>query len=751
MTEAILPDPVDSVSPSHGDSKASPLLPHIRDWIFESAAFGSVMTIAAFLRLWNLAANGHGNAYYAAAVRSMLVSPRNFFFGAFDPAGFVTVDKPPVAVWAQAASAKLLGYSGFNILLPQALMGVATVGAVYFIVRRSYGVASAVIAGLCLAITPIAVAVDRGNLPDPLLTLLLTVAAGALLHAIDKGSFGGLLACVALVGIAFNVKMLAAFVVLPTFYLAYWLAAQTSWRNRLVHLTAATVVLAAVSLSWSIAVELTPKANRPYIGGSTNNSAISLALGYNGLGRVFGGSGNPGGGLPGPDGGGSSGPGNMSPRLGGPPGMVGGPGGFPGGPRFGAGPGSAGGPPGMGPGGPFGGTPGLFRFGNATMAEQITWLFPLAIFGAIAAAIQAGRPAPLTPAHAAWIVWTGWLTTHWVVFSFARGIFHEYYTIVLGPAVAALVGAGVPALWLLRNAQDGRRALLPSAIVLTICWQASMLGQYEVFRYGLLPAMVMVGFVAVVVLTRSEFIESRFRILPWSNIGASVGLATLLVGPALWSLSSALGKGNGMLPSADISYFAGSSRSRGPMPPFDADPKATAKLVEYLRSKRGGERYFVAGSGSMDVCSIIISSGETAIALGGFMGGDAILTKNQFVEIVDRGELRFVLVGGPGGRGRGSGGGLGMLGQVAGQLMGGPPGSPMAGGSAGAGRGGPPGMPFGAGTSEILAWVREHGKRVDPQLWRVESDRSDGMTPLGPMGGASELYDVKPARQSSRS
>ena len=227
----------------------------------------------------------------------MLESWSNFFFGSFDPAGFVTVDKPPVAIWIQAASAKLLGFRGVSLLLPEALMGTASVLLTYRLVRRVFGAAAGLLAGLILAITPICVAVDRDNLPDPALVFVLLLAAWALSIAAETGRLKPLLLSAALVGVGFNIKMLAAFVVLPTFYLCYLVAAPINWRSRLVHLVAATMMVVAVSLSWSIAVELTPKSRRPYIGGSRNNSALDLALGYNGLGRVLGGSGNfrPGG------------------------------------------------------------------------------------------------------------------------------------------------------------------------------------------------------------------------------------------------------------------------------------------------------------------------------------------------------------------------------------------------------------------------------------------------------------------------
>ncbi len=255
-------------------------------------AFVAVLLVAALLRLWRLDRNGFGNGYYAAAVRSMLVSPSNFFFGAFDPAGFITVDKPPGAIWVQAISARIFGYRGLSLLVPQAIFGIATAAVIFGQIRRLFGTASGLLAAAVVTLTPIAVAVDRDNLPDTLLTLLLVLAAGALIRSLSTNSWPFLSVAMVLVGAAFNVKMLAAFVVLPTFFLVYLLFAQAGWKVKITRLAIASVLLAAVSLSWSLIVYLTPASRRPYIGGSQTNSALELALGYNGLGRIFGGLGN---------------------------------------------------------------------------------------------------------------------------------------------------------------------------------------------------------------------------------------------------------------------------------------------------------------------------------------------------------------------------------------------------------------------------------------------------------------------------
>ena len=373
-----------------------------------------IIALAAGLRLWRLDQNGYGSPYYAAAVRSMLKGPTNLLFMAFDPVGFLAVDKPPVAFWVQAASAAALGYRGLSLLVPQALMGIGSVVLTYHLTARAFGTGAGGLAGLFLAITPICVAIDRSNVPDPALILVLLLAAWALSVAVETARTWPLLLSAALVGVAYNVKMLAAFLVLPAFILVEVLTVPIGVSRRLKGLAASAAVLAAVSLSWSLVVEVTPVTRRPYVGGSRTNSALDLALGYNGLERIFWKTGRSrtvqdGGFAP------WQAVANLATSAAGPEEWAG-----------------------------FDGTPGPLRFAGPVMAGQITWLFPLAFVGtiAIAACLPWRRPAA-----AALVLWTGWLITHGIVFSFARGVLHDHYTAAMGPPVAALAGAGAIALW----------------------------------------------------------------------------------------------------------------------------------------------------------------------------------------------------------------------------------------------------------------------------------------------------------------
>src|SRR3954453_7920116 len=250
-------------------------------------ALAGVLLLAAALDCLFLGEEGYGNLYYAAGVRSMLTSWHAFFFAAFDPGGFVTLDKPPLGVWLQAASARLLGFSGGSLLLPQALAGVLSVAVLFALLRRAFGTPAGLLAGLFLALTPISVATNRNNTIDSLLVLTVLLAAWAASRAAETGRLRWLLLAAAMVGLGFNIKMLEAFLVLPAIYLLYLVAAPPRWPTRLLHLAAATIVLVVVALSWAFVVDLPPAAERPFVGSSEHNSVLELVIWHNGLSRVL--------------------------------------------------------------------------------------------------------------------------------------------------------------------------------------------------------------------------------------------------------------------------------------------------------------------------------------------------------------------------------------------------------------------------------------------------------------------------------
>src|SRR5579875_3012835 len=429
---------IDQPSASRPDVSA-----HVRSLFqrWETGALGLILAVAAFLNCFELSKEGWANTYYSAAVKSMLQSWHNFFFVSFDPGGFVTVDKPPLGFWVQTASAKLFGFHGWSILLPEALAGVGAVALTFFIVRRVVGSVAGLLAALVLAVTPITVATSRNNTIDTLLVFTLLLGAWALLKATERGSLRWLLLALALVGLGFNIKTLEAYLVLPAFVAIYFLAAPVSRWTRIWHLALAGVVLLVISLSWMTAVDLTPASQRPYVGSSQHNSELELALGYNGIQRLLGhgagggsnnrpsatastgstiaagqtgnaaAGGSSAAGVPGqPSAAGAAPAANGAPAV-----AQGGAGGAPGG-----GPGGNGGPGGYGENG----NPGILRLFDQQLGGQIAWLIPLAAIGAVVAWGSGLRR--LNRRQQTILLFGLWLLTGAAFFSVA-GFFHRYY------------------------------------------------------------------------------------------------------------------------------------------------------------------------------------------------------------------------------------------------------------------------------------------------------------------------------------
>ena len=412
----------------------------------ETAALIGVLAIAALLRLWRLEDNGFGTTYYAAGVQSQLQGFWLFFYNAFDPAGFVSLDKPPLAFWIQTLFASVLGFSGWTIHLPQALAGVASVALLNVLVRRSFGVSAGLISAFLLAITPIAVAVDRSNNTDSWLVLFLLLATGAAL----RGRGLSLVAAMALLGLAFNVKMLAALVCSPALFAGWLLASPLYWSRQFAWAVAAGAALVAVSLSWAIAFDLTPQASRPYAGSTTGNSMLELIVVHNGLERFV--RDRPARPMTVP-----------TPAPAAAQDME----------LFDAVP--------VGP----------LRLAHPMLAGQFAWLLPLALCG-LALVRRRDR------GHASLVLWGLWAFAYAVVFSLAGGIFHLYYLSALAPALAALAGIGCVQLW--------RRgpAYLSASLAAAALWQAYLVGASLGWDSGWMAPPLLALMTSVVVLWREK-------------------------------------------------------------------------------------------------------------------------------------------------------------------------------------------------------------------------------------------------------
>jgi 4-amino-4-deoxy-L-arabinose transferase-like glycosyltransferase len=543
----------------------------------------------AVLYLWNLSASGYGNDFYAQAALAGSQNWEALLFGSLDPGNVITVDKPPASLWIMGLSARIFGFSSWSLLAPQAIEGVLSVWLLYAAVRRRFGSGAGLAAGAALALTPVAVLMFRFDNPDALLVLLMVAGAYCVVRATEKASWRWLALAGVAIGFAFLTKMLQGFLVLPGFGLTYLVAAPTSLRRRILHLFGALVAV-IVSAGWYIAlVDLWPASSRPYIGGSTNNSLLELALGYNGLGRIFGGSGNGGGGFGG--GGGGGGGGNLS----------------------------------------FGGSAGITRMFGQAFGTEISWLLPAALIGLLAG-IWFTASAPRTGRiRASLLLWGGWLLVSGAVFSFMHGVMHPYYTVALAPAVAALVGICVHELW--RGREFWRsRAVLAAMSATTGVWAFILLDRTPQWL-PVLRWVILVGSIS----TASVIAVGAYRL---GKATAAVAAAALLCGiaaPAAYAIDTVVRPHDGPM---STSGPVTSGFGPGPGTPGGSRGDNTA-LQDLVRN--AGSHWAAASIGSMTASSLELRTGASIMAVGGFTGSDNSPTLQQFERYVAGRQIHYFI------------------------------------------------------------------------------------------------------------
>ncbi|MFF7456742.1 glycosyltransferase family 39 protein [Kitasatospora sp. NPDC008115] len=498
----------------------------------------ALLAATAVLYLWGLSASGWANSFYSAAAQAGSQSWKAFFYGSSDAGNFITVDKPPLALWPMALAARVFGLSSWSVLAPQALMAVATVAVLYATVRRRFTPLAGLLAGAAFALTPVAALMFRFNNPDALLVLLLTLAAYGLLRAIEAAGTRWLVFTGVMFGLAFLTKTLQAFLVLPAFALVYLVAAPTGLWRRVRQLLAGGLAAVVAGGWWVAVVELVPASARPYVGGSQDNSFLSLTFGYNGLGRLNGNeTGSVGGGrirMPAA---------GVEAALGGAPAGADGAAGAVG--AAGAA-GAAGAPPGGMRGGGGWGETGITRLFDGDIGGQIAWLLPAALILLLFGLWATRRHARTDTARAAFLVWGGWLLCTALTFSFMSGIFHQYYTVALAPAVAALVGMGADGLWRARHRLP-YAAVLAGTLAVTAVWAYVLLGRSADFLPWLRPAVPAGGLLAAVALLVAGPLGARLarrgggpsRLAGrLAAVAGLVGTAAALGGPAAYAVET---------------------------------------------------------------------------------------------------------------------------------------------------------------------------------------------------------------------
>ena len=645
----------------------------------------AIMAFSFGIHMYNIESIGDANAYYTAAVKSMLQSWSNFFFVAAEPGGSVTVDKPPLGLWIEAVFAYFLGVSGFSVSLPNIIAGVLGIPLLYSMVKKYMGELAGLVAAFVMAITPVFVATNRNNTMDGMLVFCLLLAAWTFIKATESGKLTWLLLGAFIVGLGFNIKMLQAFLPLPAFYALYFFGSKEGWLRKIINLGIATVLLVAVSLSWAVAVDLTPADSRPYIGSSDNNTVMGLIFGHNGISRLensrLDGNGNTPPSAPmtgdansnqvtqpqqnlrqGPpqqaldacatltqgdacsftqqNGNTINGtcitPPNLDVLACAPAGMI---------PQ---GQGSLenqngqipnGGPNGQGPQGqggtPFSnetGTPGVFRFFTQPLSKQMSWLLPFALISVVLALLGSRIKLPIeSGVHKALLLWGGWLLTCVVFFSMVSGIFHAYYAIMLAPALGAMVGIGFAQLWSWSEEKKWVGILLAVAAAVTIGFQYFATTQYNEFSWWMLGSGLLLG-LGIIFLFRQK------------RLAYVTMLAAMLVIPMYWTVMTSVASSDINLPTA----YTGSNQSQGGQDRArqQQGSNVNTDLQAYLEANTQGVKYLVAVPSSQQGSQLVLATGRPVLFMGGFSGGDEVVTVDDLKEMVANGELRYILYGG---------------------------------------------------------------------------------------------------------
>ena len=612
-----------------------------------------LLLATAVLYFYNLTASGWANSFYSAAAQAGSVNWEAFFYGSSDAANSITVDKPPAALWVMALSVRIFGLNSFALLMPEVLMGVATVGLVYTMVRRHFGPAAGLLSGATLALTPVAALMFRFNNPDALLVLLMTLGAWATMKAIEKGSIRWMAFVGIFLGFGFLTKTLQVFLVIPFFGIAYVIAARTDLKRRILGLLAGLGALIVAGGWWVLIVQLVPAGSRPYIGGSTDNSFWNLTFGYNGFGRLSG---------------------NET--------------------------GSVGGGGGGGNGGGMWGVTGITRMFGSEVGAQISWLLPTALILLAMGLVLRGRAPRTDGRRAAYLVWVGWLLVTGLTFSFMAGIFHQYYTVALAPAIAAVVGMGAHEAWERRQSPLGS-ITLAAATAAAATWSFILLTRTTAYGDWLRISILAVGMAAAFLLLALNWLHQKA--IP---LVLAAAVAGGLAGPTAYTWSTVNSAHTGSIPTAGPSGAgggfggAGGGMPGGGTPPgamtgtapggttgaapggttgqggttprggtgatggaqggtsrggmggmgglLDASTPSTA-VVAALESNASKYTWVAAAIGSNNAAGLQLATQQPVMAIGGFNGSDNSPTLAQFKAYVKAGKIHYFVAGGVGG------------------------------------------------------------------------------------------------------
>lgn len=606
MTTLTIDPPRDSAPQTHA---------HAKNVLWARLSLATLLIGTGVLYLWNLSTNGWANSFYSAAIQAGSESWKAWFFGSSDMANSITVDKPPASLWIPGISARIFGVNSWSILVPEVLMGVASVALLYLITRKYFGHWAGILAGAVLALTPVAALMFRFDNPEALLILLMIAAVWSLMKAVDDGRWRWLILTGVFIGFGFLTKQLQVMLIVPALSVTYLAFGPRGWLRRLGQLFAALGAMIVSAGWWILAVELWPTSSRPYIGGSQNNSILELTLGYNGFGRLNGNE-----------------TGAVAPGR--------------------SGMGEMGGPRGPG-GGPWGET-GWLRMFEPAQAGQIAWLIPTGLLLAVVAAVLIGGARRTEPRRAYLVVWGMWLLVTMGVFSFMAGIFHQYYTAALAPAVAALVASGGAVCW----SHRGRlwvRIALGASVWIAAGWGFVLLNRTPDFVPWLRVVVLVVG-----LLAGAAMVFANLR----GVAGAAVTGAILagLAGPVAYTIDTVTTEKSGSIitagPRVEGEFGPGGRGGPGQGMPGSRGGDGpggllrgstpTAAVVEKLNADADRYTWVAAAVGSMSASGYQLESGHSVMPIGGFNGSDPSPTLAEFQKLVAEKKIHWFLGGGGG-------------------------------------------------------------------------------------------------------
>jgi 4-amino-4-deoxy-L-arabinose transferase-like glycosyltransferase len=565
--------------------------------MWERVALTLLLLVTAVLYLWDISINGMGNQFYAGAAWSGSMNWEALLFGSLDPNNFITVDKPPVSQWLMGLSGQIFGFSSTSMLVPQALMGVASVALLYAAVRRISGPVAGLLAGAALALTPVAALMFRYNNPDAVMVLLMVAGAYCTVRALRDASPRWIALAGVALGFAFLAKMLEGLMVGPAIALAYLVAAPTSWSNRVRHLLGALAAF-IVSAGWFVVLTLLwPASSRPYIAGSTDNNFMNLVLGYNGLARVFGHQKF-----------------DFEPPTSGPAAQV------------------------FRPGGPWQAAAGLTRMFSGEFAFQISWLLPAALLAVVLVLVGRGRAARTDLVRAGVMLFGGWLVLNGLVLSFMKGMhgmIPPYYCMSIAAPSAAMFAIGVVELWRCRESWLGRLGL-PTLVLVTGLWGCWMLHRNTQWLPALRWAVLAVTVVATAVLLTSLFIDTRRH---WGKASLILALVAGLAGPTAYVLAT-IGQSHGT-----GGTWVGPASSNPHNPGGIWGNVDNPELEGMLRATR--TKWSAALKRAAPAAELELSTRTPVMAIGGFLGIDPAPTLGQFQDYVNQHQIGYFVVPDP--------------------------------------------------------------------------------------------------------